>query len=113
MKFDYAIEPENKAEKELIDSIADARDTAQSQGVSSESIETVLLLFAMSLEGNNVLDEESPQTYECPSCGGPLDDVESHGIGEGLSVLPCECDIEIDDLSNEAAAEFFEWDTSY
>lgn len=107
MKFDYVIEPESKAEKDLIDSVAQARDTAQSRGVSSESIETVLLLFAMRLGGNNVSEQKSPQTFECPSCGAPLDDVESQGIGESLISIPCGCEIEVDELSDGHFEEFF------
>lgn len=111
MKFDYVIEPESKAEKDLIDSVAQARDTAQSQGMSSESIETVLLLFAMRLGGNNVSEQKPPQTYECPSCGGPLEDVEAQGIGESLISIPCGCQIAMDELSNDALATFFDWES--
>jgi len=107
MKFDYVIEPESKAEKDLIDSVAQARDTAQSRGVSSESIETVLLLFAMRLGGNNVSEKESSQTFECPSCGEPLKDVETQGIGESLISIPCNCNIEVDDLSDRYFEKFF------
>jgi len=107
MEFEYYIEAEDSTEKELIDRIADARDTALDEGMSQNAIETVLLVFAMRMGSEQGSNEKSPTASVCPSCGEPVNDIESRGIGEDVVCIPCGCSVSMDRLPDVLLQDVF------
>lgn len=105
MEFEYYIEAEDSTEKELIDRIADARDTALDEGMSQNAIETVLLVFAMRMGSEQGSNEMSQTASVCPSCGEHVSDIESRGIGEDVVCIPCGCSVSMDSLPDQLIAE--------
>jgi len=105
MEFEYYIEAEDSTEKELIDTIAEARNTALDEGMSQNAIETVLLVFAMRMGSEQGSNEKSKTASVCPSCGEPVTDIESRGIGEDVVCIPCGCSVSMDRLPDQLIAE--------
>lgn len=96
------IVPETEAEWELLNNIYDVTAHAEEEGVRNEDIVLMLTFAAASVQAFG--DEEPPERPDvdppethCPECGERIDDVLT-ALGGHVEVLPCGCDMEVDDL---------------
>lgn len=100
MKLDVFIEADDEKEQELMDRMVAARRFALEEAdLDTSEAAALFAQFATGLAVEEDAEEQEDEAnIDCPSCGAPMDGVESPGIGENPTVNPCGCEIEWEDV---------------
>ncbi len=91
MRIDFVLDPDSQEEIEVVERLSDIRDYALFEADMSEEEFTMLLSQFQTATLDETWDPENFQSvqYECPECGGPVEDVVTDGIGADPVVEPC------------------------
>lgn len=103
MRVDFVLDPDSKEEVEVVEQLSDIRNYALFEADMSEE-EFVMLLSQFqtaTLDETWEPEDFSSVQYECPVCGGPVEDIVVEGIGVDPVVEPCEHETTFDELPEE------------
>lgn len=103
MRVDFVLDPESQEEVEVVERLASIRAFALFEADMSEEGFTMLLSQFQTATLDEEWDEDdfSSTQYECPECGGPVEDVVIQGIGTEPVVQPCEHKVKYVELPDE------------
>ena len=93
MKTEITLVPETEEEMEFVERLAAVREYGiQEVGMDKEAVAAIMAEFAAGAMSGDPTD--SQETFECPECGTPVQEVTAREIGGKPIVKPCECEVE-------------------
>jgi hypothetical protein len=105
MDTELYINPESHAESELLKDLAAVREMALDEGIDREVVARVMMVYGEALLreefGGSDLHASSERPHHCPNCGVEIEDVEILGLGHMPEIIPCGCEVEIDNIPGD------------